>query len=79
MKAAAVVLAIGALSLVQPPADVLTWRLDSLAAFASHRVEILGAPAVVSTNIGPAVQFNGASDGLLVDRNPLEGLRQFTI
>jgi xylan 1,4-beta-xylosidase len=78
MKAAALALATGALLFVQPPA-VITWRLDNLASVDSTRIEIVGAPVVVSTNIGPAIEFNGASDGLLIDRNPIEGLRQFTI
>ena len=79
MKAVVAALAIGALALVQRPAAVIDWRLDNLASLASNRLEIIGAPVVVSTNIGPAIQFNGASDGLLIDRNPLEGLQQFTI
>ena len=40
---------------------------------------LIGAPAVVPTEIGPAIRFNGVSDGLLLERNPLEGLSQFTI
>ena len=42
-------------------------------------IEIIGAPAVVQTEIGPAIQFNGTSDGLLITRNPIEGLPRFTI
>src|SRR5215204_694514 len=78
MKAAALALAIGALAIAQPPAVVM-WRLDNLATVESNRVEMIGAPVVVSTSIGPALEFNGASDALLIDRNPIEGLRQFTI
>jgi xylan 1,4-beta-xylosidase len=63
----------------QPPAAAVTWRLDNLSSIAASRVEVLGAPSVVPTEIGPAIAFNGVSDGLLVDRNPIEGLRQFTV
>ena len=58
---------------------VTTWRLDNLAAFGNDRLEIVGAPAVVSTDLGPAVSFNGTTDGIFINRNPIEGLRQFTI
>ena len=40
---------------------------------------VLGAPAVVSSDVGPAVAFNGTTDGLLLDTNPLQGLDRFTI
>ena len=59
--------------------EVVTWRLDNLSRIGGDAIEIVGAPAVVATEIGPAVQFNGRSDGLLIARNPLEGLTQFTI
>jgi xylan 1,4-beta-xylosidase len=55
------------------------WRLDNLRHIGGLPVQIIGAPAVVSTDIGPAIQFNGVGDGLLLERNPLEGLSQFTI
>ncbi|HYE87097.1 MAG TPA: family 43 glycosylhydrolase [Vicinamibacterales bacterium] len=60
-------------------AAVTTWRLDNLERLASDGIEVIGAPAIVRTDIGPAVAFNGASDGLLIGRNPIEGLKQFTI
>ncbi len=62
----------------QPPAPV-EWRLDNLSNIGGVPATLIGAPAVVATEIGPAVRFNGASDGLLLERNPLEGLSQFTI
>jgi hypothetical protein len=33
----------------------------------------------VQTDIGPAVEFNGRTDGLFIDTNPLTGLTRFTI
>jgi beta-xylosidase/acetyl esterase/lipase len=75
----AAVAALGAAMLLQPPPAVTTWRLDNLTALSGERVDVVGAPAIVQTEIGAAVAFNGASDGLFVERNPLEGLARFTI
>lgn len=61
------------------PAEAVEWRLDSLNVIGGHTVSAVGAPRVVQTEIGPAVEFDGASDGLFLDTNPLRGLRQFTI
>lgn len=57
----------------------ITWTIDNLTSIGGHAVSVIGAPAVVQTDIGPAVQFNGRTDGLLIDTNPIAGLRQFTI
>jgi beta-xylosidase/acetyl esterase/lipase len=62
-----------------PPAQPVTWRLNNLSQFASDRAEVIGTPSVVDTELGPAVRFNGASDGLLIERNPIAGLSRFTI
>jgi xylan 1,4-beta-xylosidase len=85
MKPAAIALAVvlaGALGLGdvagQAPAAT-TWRFDNLARAGSDAIEVIGAPSVVETEIGPSVQFNGASHGLLIKRNPIEGLGAFTI
>lgn len=58
---------------------VAEWRLDSLQAIGGHVVTVIGAPRLVSTPVGQALEFNGASDGIVVDANPIKGLRQFTI
>jgi hypothetical protein len=55
------------------------WALDNLERLGGLRVTAVGTPAVVSTPLGPAVEFNGATDGLFVDVNPLQGLNRFTI
>ncbi len=57
----------------------VTWRLDNLERIGGHAVGVLGAPRVVQTEIGPAVEFNGMTDGLTIDANPIEGLGAFTI
>ncbi len=33
----------------------------------------------MATSVGPVLEFNGRTDGLVVDANPLDGLRQFTL
>jgi xylan 1,4-beta-xylosidase len=80
MRLAAIALALGAVLAAQPsPSVVTTWRLDNLASVSNDRIEVIGAPTVEATGIGPAVRFNGQSDGLLIARNPLEGLARFTV
>jgi hypothetical protein len=57
----------------------VTWLVDNLTSIGGHKVTIEGSPRVVSTPVGNAVEFNGATDGLYLDINPLEGLKQFTV
>ena len=81
MKTAAIALAVGVwvVSLGAQAPTATTWRFDNLARVGTDAIEVIGAPSVVKTEIGPAVQFNGTSDGLLIKRNPIEGLAAFTI
>jgi hypothetical protein len=55
------------------------WTLDNLSATGGHPVAVIGTPRVVDSAKGRAVEFNGTSDGLLIDANPLEGLERFTV
>ena len=55
------------------------WRLEQTTTVGGHPVTVLGAPRVIADATGQAVQFNGATDGLLLPVNPLAGLAQFTI
>lgn len=75
--AAATLTLLTAFQAAQP--SVTTWRVDNLSRLSGDAVEVIGSPKVVETNIGPAVEFNGVSDGLLIPRNPIEGLKAFTI
>src|SRR5688572_28975308 len=79
MRLIAVCFALGVIAAAQPAPAVVTWRLDNLQRAGADAIEIIGAPAVVQTEIGPAIQFNGTSDGLLIPRNPIEGAPKFTI
>lgn len=57
----------------------ILWHLDTLERIGGHAVEVLGAPRVVETPLGRAVEFDGRGDGLVVGANPLEGLARFTL
>jgi hypothetical protein len=65
----------------RPPANpvVADWRLDDLRSIGGHEVTIVGAPHVVRTSVGPAMEFDGVDDGILLDANPLTGMERFTI
>ena len=66
-----------AIAAAQPPVEI--WRLDNLTRIGGHSVTVMGAPRIVTTDIGPAAEFNGSSDGLLIETNPIAGLEQFTL
>ena len=55
------------------------WTIDNLTSIGGHPVTVLVAPRVVETEVGRALEFNGTSDGIFVDANPLEGLGAFTL
>jgi hypothetical protein len=40
---------------------------------------VIGNPKVIDSPFGKAVEFDGQKDGMLINMNPLRGLRQFTI
>ena len=61
----------------QPSA--VEWRLDNVRVIGGHAVAIAGTPRVVDTELGKAIEFNGTSDGLFLDVNPLAGLARFTV
>lgn len=55
-----------------------TWRFDRLDKIGGHPTHVLGAPRVIETQYGKAVQFNGVDDGLFVDNHPLAGASAYT-
>lgn len=59
--------------------DQITWRLDNLDRIGGHPVEVAGSPRVVDSPLGRVVEFNGSTDGLFLDVNPLAGLERFTV
>src|SRR5688572_27169443 len=59
--------------------DTVVWRLDNVTRIGGHAVTVAGTPRVVATDIGSAVAFDGAADGLFIEANPLAGQSRFTI
>jgi hypothetical protein len=60
-------------------AQTVVWNVDSLSRIGGHTVTVVGSPRVVDTDRGKAIEFNGETDGIFLDTNPLAGLQQFTI
>ena len=58
--------------------DSVTWIFDNLQKVGGHSVTVLGAPKVIDTPLGKAVQFNGSTDALFFDVHPLAGAEKFT-
>lgn len=56
-----------------------TWRLDNLETIAGYPVTVEGAPKVIDTPNGQAVEFDGIDDGIFLDVHPLAGLTTFTV
>ena len=62
------------------PQVPVVWTLDNVASIGGHKPEVLGAPEIADTAAGgPALRFNGQSDGLFVPVNPLAGWPKFTV
>jgi hypothetical protein len=59
-------------------AGAVVWAIDNVKSIGGHAVSVLGAPAVIDTPQGKAVQFDGKGDALLMDYHPLAGIGQFT-
>jgi len=64
---------------VETSAETVVWRADNLKQIGGHQISIVGAPRVVETDIGAAVELNGRSDGLFIEANPIANLKRFTI
>jgi hypothetical protein len=64
---------------LEPFGASVTWQFNDLSTVGGHRVFVEGAPRVVATPRGTVVEFNGRTDGVIVDANPLRGLGAFTI
>jgi hypothetical protein len=55
------------------------WNVDNLISIAGCKTTVLGAPTVIQTHKGKAVQFDGEKDGLIVEALPLAGAKKFTL
>jgi len=59
--------------------DSVVWVVDRLDSVAGHPTTVLGTPQLIETPYGPAVEFDGVSDALVVDVHPLAGAVEFTV
>jgi catechol 2,3-dioxygenase-like lactoylglutathione lyase family enzyme len=58
---------------------VVDWQLGDLNAIVGIDQSRSGNPITIDSPYGKAVQFDGKGDGILLERNPLVNLRQFTV
>jgi hypothetical protein len=63
--------------LAAAPTEVV-WKLDSLDQIGGYKVRVEGAPKVISTPAGKAIEFHGGKDALFLDAHPLAGAETFT-
>lgn len=56
----------------------VTWTFDNLEGIGGHKPSIEGAPRVIDTPLGKAVEFRGSPDALFFDVHPLAGAKTFT-
>ena len=61
------------------PEPALTWRLERPVQIGGIATTVLGAPAPVASETGPALEFDGVDDGVIVPINPIAGFRAFTV
>jgi len=61
------------------PMKQIVWDINNTKAIAGLPTVAAGAPKVVETDKGKAVEFDGIVDGLIVDSLPLAGAEKFTL
>ncbi len=54
------------------------WRFDHLDRIGGVTAHAEGAPKIITTGAGPAIQFDGVQDALFIDKHPLAGAQTFT-
>ncbi len=62
-----------------PKKGAVRWRIDNTHEVGGNSITVLGNPEVVDREPKKFVEFDGQTDGLLVNANPLRGLEEFTI
>ncbi|KAK0340598.1 hypothetical protein LTR94_029870, partial [Friedmanniomyces endolithicus] len=56
----------------------IVWTFDQLTEIGGTRVSLEGAPRLIDSPYGGAVQFDGVDDALFLERHPLAGAETFT-
>lgn len=54
------------------------WRFDRLDRLGPHPTRLEGAPRLISSPLGKAIEFSGQADAIFLDANPLSGATTFT-
>ncbi len=66
-------------ALAQNNARPTVWVLNRLDVLGGQPLTAVGAPMLLDTSVQGGIEFDGQDDGLFVDTNPLQGLKQFTV
>ena len=56
-----------------------TWQVDNLKNIGGRTPAVIGSPQITTTAGRKAVVFDGTGDGLVIDTNPVAGLKAFTV
>lgn len=59
--------------------ETVIWKLNGTGEIGGNSVAIFGNPQLITGSEGEVVEFDGREDGLLVDGNPIAGMKEFTI
>lgn len=83
MLAASGALALGGLSAGDTLAgkrqsDQVVWTFDRLSNIGGKPTQVEGAPKLIHSPWGKAIQFDGVKDALFIDQHPLAGANMFT-
>jgi hypothetical protein len=65
-------------STMRQQADAAVWTFDRLDSIGGHKTTVLGAPRIIDSPVGRAVEFDGVDDALFIDNHPLAGAAAFT-
>lgn len=63
----------------KPITEPVAWKLSKLTGKPSDGIILKGQPLTVKCKYGKAVSFNGSTDAIFIDSNPINGLNQFTV
>jgi hypothetical protein len=55
------------------------WELNNLTLLNGDSIKVLGAPKLVETKMGKAMEFDGIDDGIVLETNPLANAEEFTV
>jgi hypothetical protein len=72
------VLSTGCEPSIKVPPSVI-WEPGNSSFIKETGAKVLGNPTIKKDNIGNALSFDGIADGLIIDKNPVEGWSKFTI